>query len=145
MKHQNVYELSRRYGPPGVDLRQARIADDYGDEAHATMPICHKKPEDVTRDHLDYYGWIYPFLKPHDLLFYLYPIAREHEARPPLECVDSFLYSLNAVIDSIMGTLTEEEREALRDGMRWMWQSGGSKYADWSGRKLQKAIGIEVE
>jgi hypothetical protein len=51
------------------------IADDWGDESNAKLPITHEKPEDVTREHFDYYGALFSYMENSDLIFYLYPGA----------------------------------------------------------------------
>lgn len=144
MKYPKVYELSKRYGPPIVDLRQAEILDSYGDESRTKVPVEHRVPEDVTREQFDYYGWIYPFVEPTDLLFYLYPIAREYEADKRLDCMDSFLYSLDRNVKPLLSQLPKEDQDALREGLRWIWDVGGDDWADWEQcPNLQEAIGLK--
>lgn len=146
MEYQNVYELSKRNGPPIVDLRHAKIEDDFGDRSHAELSVSHRVPEDVSREQLDYYGSIYGYLEDSDLLFYLYPIAREYAADNSLECIDAFFYSLDRSLDAITVSLSEHDRTALIDGIRWIWESGGASYADWyQCKNLQKIIGITVK
>lgn len=145
MEHQRVYELSQRYSPPEVDLRQGRIADDYGSEDAAQLPICHQVPEDVTRAHFEYYGWVFPFLMDQDLLFYLYPIARVFAEDPALDCIDSFLYSLDTRLPKLIRELSDAEIDALKEGLVWIWDVGGDRGADWFAcKKLQALCGLEV-
>ena len=86
-------------------LRKAEIMDTYGFEGRATRAINHRTPNDVTRDDLDFYGWVYAFLGFEDLLFYLYPIALELDRSKSLDCIDSFMYSLNRGITKGKSTL----------------------------------------
>ena len=72
MNFEDIYNLSDKFAPPNVDLRKAQILDDYGDESYAQLIVNHKKPDDVNREEFDYYGWVYPFMEPEDLIFYLY-------------------------------------------------------------------------
>lgn len=69
MKYENIYSLSKRFAPPEIDLRKAQILDYSGDESYADLNVIHKKPDDVKREVFDYYGWVYPFMEPEDLLF----------------------------------------------------------------------------
>lgn len=144
MKHQNVYDLSKRYGPPVVNLRDAEIADSCGNESHAKLSVTHTVPEDVTKEQFDYYGWVYPFVERTDLLFYLYPIAKEYESDTTLDCIDSFLYSLDREINGLLDELTTDEREALIEGLNWIWDVGSDDYADWEQcLNLQEAVGLK--
>ena len=128
-----------------VNLRTAMIMDDYGDESYAKMPVNHRFPEDVTKEELDYYGWIYPFMEPTDLLFYLYPIALEFEKDKKLDCIDSLFYSLNDKVEDLMSTMCDDDISALKNGLLWVFESDGLGYADWDQcKKLQKVIGIKV-
>ena len=95
MKYKDIYDLSMKFAPPKVDLRKARILDDYGDESCAKLLINHKKPDDVKREEFDYYGWVYPFLEPNDLLFYLFAIVIEFKKDNEIDCIDSFMYSMD--------------------------------------------------
>jgi len=56
---------------------------------------------------LDFYEWVYPFLKFEDLLFYLYPIALEFERTKSLDCIDSFLYSLDRFVPIELSKLSK--------------------------------------
>lgn len=145
MNHLAVYELSRKHGPPRIDLRKAEIMDSYGFEDRATRAINHRTPNDVSRDDLDFYGWIYAFLGFEDLLFYLYPIALELDKSKSLDCIDSFMYSLNRFVPAESSKLSSVEQQALIEGLRWIWDAVPLGYTDWvQCPNLQKAIGISV-
>ncbi len=145
MNHLAVYELSRKHGPPRIDLRTAEIMDSYGFEGRATRAINHRTPNDVSRDDLDFYGWIYAFLGFEDLLFYLYPIALELDKSKSLDCIDSFMYSLNRFVPAESSKLSSVDQQALIEGLRWMWDAVPLGYTDWvQCPNLQKAIGISV-
>ena len=145
MSQKLVYKLSRKNGPPRIDLRKAEIMDSYGFEGRATRPINHRTPNDVSRDDLDFYGWIYAFLGFEDLLFYLYPIALELERNNTLECIDSFMYSLNRFVPEALSKLNVDDQKALLEGLRWIWDSAPLGYVDWvQCPNLQKAIGVSV-
>ncbi len=119
--------------------------DSYGDEAYATRPIHHKVPEDVSREDLDFYGGVYSFMGFEDLLFYLYPIAREFERDKCLDCIDAFLYSLERLFPLMSVSLSPGDQEALLDGLHWIWNAAPLGYADWiQCPNLQAALGISV-
>jgi len=101
MKHQDIYNLSLKFSPPEIDLRQAQILDDYGDDSCAKLIIKHEKPDDVKREELDYYAWVYPFVKTEDLLFYLYANVIEYEKDLEVEFIDSFMYSVDMKISKL--------------------------------------------
>lgn len=145
MKYQDVYNLSLQYSPPQVNLRDAQILDDYGDETYATMPIVHHSPNDVKRTELEFYVWIYPFVAGTDLLFYLYPIALEYEKDKHLECVSSFLYTLDRRVETLLAEINQAQQDALINGLKWIYESGGTDYADWwQCPNLQRLIGIRT-
>ena len=139
-----VYSLSKKYAPPGIDLRSAEIMDSYGDESNATRPIDHRVPEDVSREDLDFYGWVYAFMEFNDLLFYLYPIALEFERDKKLGCIDAFMYSLDR-FSGESSTLSAEDKAGLADGLRWIWNAAPRGYADWvQCPNLQALIGVSA-
>ena len=143
MNHHAVYELSKKNGPPRIDLRRAEIMDSYGFEGRATRAINHRTPKDVSRDDMDFYGWIYAFLGFEDLLFYLYPIALELDKSKSLDCIDSFMYSLNRFVPEESSKLTKIDQQALIEGLRWMWDAVQLGYTDWEEYpNLRIAIGI---
>lgn len=145
MNHPAVFELSRKHGPPRIDLRKAEIMDSYGFEGRATRAINHRTPNDVSRDDLDFYGWIYAFLGFEDLLFYLYPIALELDKSKSLDCIDSFMYSLNRFVPAESSKLSSVDQQALIEGLRWMWDAVPLGYTDWvQCPNLQKTIGVSV-
>jgi len=140
-----VYALSRKYSPPRIDLRTAEIMDAYGDERYATRPINHRVPEDVSREDLDFYGWVYAFMSFEDLLFYLYPIALEYERDRCLDCIDPFLYSLDRCVPLESSKLPTQDQRGLLDGLQWIWDAAPLDYADWvQCPNLQAAIGKSV-
>ena len=146
MKYEDVYKLSRKYSPPKIDLRDAEIMDSYGDESYAERAIEHRIPEDVSREDFDFYGWIYSFMNFEDLMFYLYPIASELEKDPDLDCIDSFMYSLDRILPIRMLSLGADDMSAIKLGLRWIWESGGSNNVDWRQcPNLLREIGLSVE
>ena len=147
MNKENVYHLSKTHGPPVVDLQHGMIGDDWGDRSNAKLPTPHQIPEDVTRDQLDHYGSaVFSYMEDSDLLFYLYPIAKVYAEDPSFEWIDGYMYTLDKRIEAIFGTLGPHDRDALVDGLMWIWESGGIDNADWyQCRHLQKVIGIDVE
>lgn len=141
--HPEVYKLSRKYGPPETDLRQAEIADSYGSEEHAQRPIAHRVPEDVTDEDLDYYTGIYPHMALEDLVFYLYPIAIRFLHDPEFDRIDSFLYALNFKINQAHHRLDDREREDLKEGLHWLLDMHPTEAADWEWcRHLQRFMGL---
>ena len=119
--------------------------DTYGFEGRATRAINHRTPNDVTRDDLDFYGWVYAFLGFEDLLFYLYPIALELDRSKSLDCIDSFMYSLNRFVPVESSQLTSGDQQAMIEGLRWIWDAVPLGYTDWvQCPNLQKAIGVSV-
>jgi len=130
-RYPRVYALSERFGPPRVDLRQAQILDDYGDDQWATLHVSHRKPTDVTRKELDHYAWVYSFMEFKDLLFYLYPVALEYERNPRGDFIHSFLYSLDRRLEEGLESLSGDDREALKSALVWIWSTWGSDYAPW--------------
>jgi hypothetical protein len=143
MKYKEVYDLSYKFSPPKIDLRKAEILDSYGDDSHAKLPINHNKPEDVTREELDYYRWIYSFIEVEDLLFYFYAILIEYEKDKKLDCIDSFMYTTDRIILDIQKSLEHQDLEVLKLGFTRIWEIGGNDYADWQQcPNLQRFIGI---
>lgn len=141
--NQQVYFLSRRYSPPKISIRDADIVDANGDDTNATHPINHQLPEHVSKEDLDFYAWVYPFMGFRDLLFYLYPVALEYEKFNCLECIDSFMYSLDRLLPEESSKLGEDDRSALLEGLKWIWNAGSPDYAPWDQcPNLQKAIGV---
>jgi len=145
-QYPQVYDLSKRYSPPKINLRDAEILDGCGDGSHATHSIDHRIPENVSRVDLDAYGWgVYSFMEFRDLLFYFYPVALEYARDNQIDCIDPFLYSLDRFIPEEMLKIPEEGRKALVAGLQWMWKAGQVSYADWlQCRNLQKVIGVSV-
>ena len=145
MEHQDIYKLSKRFSPPKIDLRKAQILDDYGDDAYAKMPVNHNSPEDVRREEFDYYVWVYPFVAPEDLLFYLYATIIEYENNKNLDSLDSFMYSMDKEINVLQKVLTEDENKTLKKAFKLIWDIGGEDWTDFHQCKnLQKLIGISI-
>ncbi len=145
-RYPRVYTFSEKYGPPKVDLRRAKILDDYGWDQWATLEISHRVPKDVSRKQLDHYGWVYSFMEFKDLLFYLYPVALEYERDPCGDFVDSFLYALDRRFDEGLKLLSDEDREALKAGLFWIWSDWGSDYAPWwQCKNLSAFIGVDPD
>jgi len=134
---------SLSHGPPKINLRDAEILDSYGDESHATRPISHNTPRDVSRADMDFYGWVYAFMGFRDLLFYLYPVALEYEKDLCFDSIDPFMYSLDTWISSEMPKISVDDQDALIVGLRWIWDAGEPGYADWEQcSSLQRVIGL---
>ena len=146
MKYEDIYNLSDKFAPPTIDLRKAQILDDYGDESYAKIIVNHKKPDDVKRKEFDYYGWVYPFMEPEDLIFYLYPILIEYEKDREIDCVDSFMYSMDREINKLLPKLSEEEREVLKKAFEEIWKFGSNvDLNDWyQCENIQKFIGVNL-
>ena len=144
MKYKDIYNLSAKFAPPKVDLRKAKILDDYGDESHAKLIVNHKKPDDVKREEFDYYGWIYPFMEPEDLIFYLYPMLIEYIKDDGIDCIDSYMYSMDREINNLLPKLSKEEITALKKAFKEIWEIGsGDDWNDWyQCNNLQKFIGV---
>ncbi|WP_428355849.1 hypothetical protein [Methyloprofundus sp.] len=146
MKYEDIYNLSMRFAPPKVDLRKAQIQDDYGDESFAKLTVDHKKPDDVKREEFDYYGWVYPFMEPEDLLFYLYAMVIEFSNDQEIDCIESFMYSMDREISVLQAILSGEEQQTLKNAFQQIWDISGHDYIVFAQCKnLQKLIGITVE
>ncbi len=146
MEHEDIYNLSNRFSPPKIDLRKAQVLDDYGDDTYAKKQVNHNKPDDVKREEFDYYGWVYPFMEPEDLLFYLYAMVREYKNNKDLDCIDSFMYSMDREINGLQSILTEDENQVLKHAFSLIWGVGGDDWADWfQCKNLQQLIGISIQ
>ena len=139
-----VYKLSLKFSPPKINLRDANILDDYGDESYSKLPVSHKRPEEVTRKEFDYYPHVYPFMEKEDLLFYFYPIIVEYEKdKTEFESIDSFMYSFDRYIEEIKSTLKQKDLEAVKEGLLKIWEIGEDDFADWAQcLNLQKFINL---
>ena len=146
MKYKDIYKLSDKFAPPKVNLREAQILDDYGDESYAKIIVNHKKPDDVKREELDYYGWVYPFMEPEDLIFYLYPLLIEYKEDRGIDCIDSFMYSMDREISNLLAKLREEEIEVLKIALKEIWKFGSKdNLNDWyQCENIQKFIGVNL-
>ena len=131
MKHSQLYALSKRYSPPTVNLQQGKILDDHGIETYAKLTIDHEMPENVSRDELNYYPHVYAFLKAEDLLFYFYPIFIAFEIDRNLECIDSFMFSLDRNLPQLIRQITLEEQEILTDYLKTLLEIDGNEYIHW--------------
>ncbi len=146
MKYKEVYDLSYKFSPPKIDLRKAEILDSYGDKSYAKLSINYNEPEDVKREEFDYYGWIYSFMEVEDLLFYFYVILIEYERDKHLDCIDSFIYTMDWIISDLQNSLKQQDLDALKLGFTRIWEIGGDDYADWRQcPNLQKFIGISAD
>lgn len=146
MELSDIYKLSLKYSPPNINIRQAQILDDYGDESSAELIVKHEKPDDVTKKELDYYAWVYPFVEPEGLLFYLYSIVVEYSKNLEVEFVDSFLYSLDRELDGLRDKMLKEDLAVLRHALKHMHKAGGSEYADFAQcLNIQQFINTSIE
>jgi hypothetical protein len=144
MKHDDIYSLSCRYSPPKINLRDAQIKD-YGNHKYSKRPIKHLKPKDVSREDFDYYGWCYSFMEFEDLLFYLHPIALEYEKDKTLDCIDSYMYSLDRSLPTKRGSLNQTDLNTIHEALKWIWEIGRDDYADWHQcPNLQSEIGLKL-
>ena len=131
MNYPAVYALSKRFAPPQIDLRQAQIMDDYGDESWAKLLVNHTLPEDVSHNELVYYPHVWGFMGFEDLLFYLYAIATHQSLDHGGEYLDHYLYSLDRFIHEKWSGISQPERAAIIEGLQWI--KNGSPEADWEG------------
>ncbi len=132
--HPAVLALSKKFGPPKINLRQAELLDCYGlnDGEYAQRPIGHNMPWHVLREDLDYYPSVFSFMceEPDSLLFYLYPVALEFARDMTLEASDSLLYVLDMNYSAIRVLLREEkDAAAFAEGLNWMLDAGGPDWA----------------
>lgn len=139
MQHPDVLKLSERFSPPKIDLRRAKILDDYGDESFSPRPINHRVPSDVTQEDLEYYDRYWAFMKFEDLLFYLYPVAMANERLKQNnenyydynnEYLEFYLLTMHWLIAENLTLLEPRDRGALIEGLKWIWESEGPD-ADW--------------
>lgn len=145
MRHEDVYELSKRHSPPKIDLLGADTLYRYGRERQGSHPISHIVPEDVTREDFDHYPYVFAFMEFEDLLFYLYPICLEYERDIEIDCIDSFMYSLDPFVPESHLKLSQADQNAVISGLSWIWNSSPLGYADWiQCPNLQAAIGVCV-
>jgi len=146
MRYEDIYNLSRKYSPPKVDLRCAKILDDYGNNTYAKLTLNHSSPDKVKREEFDYYGWVYPFMEQEDLLFYLYAMVIEYENNTELDSIDSFMYSMDREIVELQKILTDDEKQTLIKAFKLIWNIGRDDWTDWyQCKNLQKLISISVK
>lgn len=137
--HEAVYELSKRYSPPQTNLRDAEVLDCYGDDLAPGPDVDHQVPEDVTREDLDAYPWVFvSYFELEDLLFYLWPIAREFSRDQNLECVHYFLIGLNGAAYRFR-RLSLADQRALKEGLEWI---GGAR-GEATGARWESYPGIQ--
>lgn len=146
MEYKEIYRLSERFSPPKIDLRKAKILDDYGDDRYAKLRIAHRKPDDVTREEFDYYGWVYPFMEPEDLIFYLYSMLTEYKKDNRIDCIDSFMYSIDRELNNVLPKLSKKEVEVLKVAFNEIWNIGSNdNLNDWyQCENIQKFIGVNL-
>lgn len=144
MEYGNIYKLAKKFSPPKVDLRKAQILDDYGDETYAKLIVRHVNPEDVKRNEFDYYVWVYPFMEPEDLIFYLYPMINEYNRDNEIEGIQSFMYSMDKELDNLILKLSKEDKEILKSALQEIWKIGNSNdFDEWyQCKNIQKFIGV---
>ncbi len=141
-----LYEFSKSFGPPKKDLRFARIADDWGDDKYAKMPILHKFPEDVTIEELNYYppGWA--FMDIDSVLFYAFSVFKYHGDPANKEFSsqngnENFFYFLDRHIDILV---KKESIEVLFDSIKIMWYENPFFFDLIQCPKLQDVLDIHV-
>jgi len=143
MDHSRIKRFSAHYGPPKVDLRKARIRDCWGGEKGAQVHLSHKKPEDVTREHLKEYHDVFSFVEKEDLLFYLCPIIRNLIEGGSDIWLDNYLYNLDESFESLDESLDKEEKQILRSALETIYQNGGHEC--WGEcPNLQEATGLKA-
>lgn len=140
-----LYEFSKSLGPPKTDLRRARIADDWGDESCAKIPINHKLPEDVIFEELSYYPQDWCFMDIDSVLFYAYSVFKYHDDPDGDEYwgagVDFFFYTLEREIDVL---IKKESIDILFDSIKIMWHEKPFFFDLVQCLKLQDVLGIHV-
>lgn len=127
-----IKAFSAKFAPPKIDLREAEINDSYGDESYATIPIDHKKPEDVKLEELNHYGSVWPFMEFTDKLFYLYSVFKAYSEDPEVWFIDSFLYSLDIALTKGQKKLIKEEIEELSFALNYAYNAWPIYHADWA-------------
>ena len=88
-----LYELSKKYAPPVINLRQAEIMDSYGDEEYAKIQLNHVNPEDVKLEELLYYNQAWGFMNAKDLLFYAYAVTTFADSGDKI-FVEMYIYTI---------------------------------------------------
>lgn len=145
VQYDDIYKLSKSFGPPKNTLGERHILVDYGREASANRRLDHNYPEDVKLEEIEHYGWVYPFLEPPDLIFYLYPLLVEFQKKMSLHCFDSYMYSMDRELEGLLEGLSGAQIATLKSAFELVWDLGGSDWADWFGcPNLQKFVGVTV-
>lgn len=125
-----VYQLSARYAPPRVSVRDAQVIDDHG-TGFDNCPINHRTPADVTREDLDDYpGSVWTFMDLESQLFYLHAIASLFIALPWPEVlnarfagsVECYLFLLNQRLQSEYATLSRKDQSAITEAVFRIYQ-----------------------
>lgn len=123
-----IYALSKRFAPPPIDLRQWRIADDYGDESGAGISIRHARPEDVDLADLQYYCDAWSFLDAQSLLYYMHAIVTF--ARGESECggldISYYFMSFDQQFPAIQTLLTPRELDVVLHALLEIWEADDS-------------------
>jgi len=70
-----AYNISILFSPPEYNIRDGRIADNWGGTSMCELEVNHIKPEDVSSEEMNYYGGALTFLGAKENLFYLYYIV----------------------------------------------------------------------
>ena len=113
---QTAYSISIKHAPPHVNIREARIADDYGREDMAKLAITHTVPNEVTYEQLLYYGDVWVFVDESDLLFYLWPVLQcfvAYKSSGDCDFYHSYLSALNLRWPAIVNLVTSVELHVI--------------------------------
>ena len=116
-----AYSISIKHAPPHVNIREARIADDYGRDDKAKLAITHTIPNEVTCEQLLYYNDVWIFVDESDLLFYLWPVLQcfvTYKNSSGCEFYHSYLYALNLRWPVIAKFLTPVELQVIGSLLR---------------------------
>lgn len=73
-------------------------------------------------------------------------MVREYQNNKDLDCIDSFMYSMDREINKLQLILSKDENLILRNAFQIIWDIGGDDWTDWEQCKnLQKLIRISVK
>jgi len=111
----HLESLSRRFAPPLINLRDGRIADDYGEQESAKIVINHQLPADVTDEELDYYQDVWAFLDAPSLLFYFHPVTNWLSRHPDTDSIlfDYYVWSLDRNWPAAMALISDQDAGAI--------------------------------
>lgn len=146
MELANLYEFSKSFAPPKMNLRQACIMDCWGDDRSATMPTNHNLPEDVLIEELNFYpqGWFYMDIG--SLLFYAYSVFKFHDdpaSNSAWGCgVDTYFSSLENKFDALV---KQESIDILFESIRIMWNEKPYFFDLEDCPKFRKTLGIRIK